>query len=121
MKREDKSQLIETLTDELKAAKYKTDELENSLNDYKIQVASAKENIAAAKVKYAEMNSTSELETVAKDVRTLVNNAQNYLVKSFNKIKSMLPDMSKGEQGDQGGDNQQPPSGKNNKTNEGTS
>lgn len=88
---------------ELKASGYDTGELERSLNDYKAELAKTKENIADAKARYAQMGSTQDLSQLAKEVRTFINNAQNYLVKAFDKARKMVPAMS-GAEGP--GDNQ---------------
>lgn len=86
----------------LKASGYNTDELEKSLIDYKADLAKTKENIANAKAKYAQMNSAQEISQLAKEVRSFINNAQNYLVKGFDKARKMVPEMNDAEKGGKG-------------------
>ncbi|VVB76474.1 Uncharacterised protein [Candidatus Tiddalikarchaeum anstoanum] len=80
-------------------------ELENSLNDYKDNLAQTKEDIAAAKAKYAEMNSSEGISDLAREVREFINNANNYLVKAFDKANAMIPLMRNSEQGGDGNNN----------------
>ena len=84
---------------ELKASGYNTAELEKSLTEYKADLAKTKENIANAKAKYAQMNSAQEISQLAKEVRSFINNAQNYLVKGFDKARKMVPEMGDAEKG----------------------
>lgn len=101
---------------ELKASGYNTDELEKSLTDYKADLAKTKENIANAKARYAQMNSAQDISQLAKEVRSFINNAQNFLVKAFDKARIMVPEMSSAEKGGKGkgsnsGMDQQPQEG----------
>jgi len=87
---------------ELKASGYNTAELENSLADYKADLAKTKEEIANAKARYAQTNNTRDISQMAKEVRNFINNAQNYLVKAFDKARAMVPEMSDAEKGGKG-------------------
>lgn len=106
---------LETKLNELKASGYNTGELEKSLDEYKTYLAETKKNIAEAKAKYEEMGSAQEINLLAKEVRTFINNAKNYLEKGFDKARTIVPEMSGAEQGgmNQGSDgmNQQPQGG----------
>ena len=84
---------------ELRAAGNDVGELENSLSQYKAELAKTKENIASAKAKYAQINSTQEISQLAKEVRTFIDNANNYLVKAFDKARKIVPAMDKSEKG----------------------
>jgi hypothetical protein len=87
---------------ELKASGYNTAELENSLTEYKADLAKTKEEIANAKARYAKTNNTQDISQMAKEVRNFINNAQNYLVKAFDKARAMVPEMSDAEKGGKG-------------------
>jgi hypothetical protein len=87
---------------ELKASGYNTAELENSLTQYKADLAKTNEEIANAKARYAQTNNTQDISQMAKEVRNFINNAQNYLVKAFDKARAMVPEMSDAEKGGKG-------------------
>ena len=91
----------------MKAAGQDVTDLESSFEQYKADLAQTKQNIASAKAKYAQMESSDEISQLAKEVRALIDNAQNSLVKGFDKAKALAPRMSGPQGGDpQGGDPQ---------------
>jgi len=90
---------LEAKLESLRALGVNVAELEASLNDYKAELANTKASVADAKEKYSQMSSSAEINALAAEVRTFINNAQNYLVKAFDKAILMIPNMSEGEQG----------------------
>jgi len=97
VKADDITVKLEAKLSELKVIGIDVTELESSLNDYKIELASTKDSVINAKAKYAEMNSADEISVLASEVRTFINNAQNFLVKAFDKAKAMSLSISNTE------------------------
>ncbi|HLE06638.1 MAG TPA: hypothetical protein VI790_04745, partial [Candidatus Nanoarchaeia archaeon] len=74
VKADDITVKLEAKLSELKVIGIDVTELESSLNDYKIELASTKDSVINAKAKYAEMNSADEISVLASEVRTFINN-----------------------------------------------
>lgn len=97
IKADDITAKLEIKLEELRNAGVDVTSLESSLEDYKAEIETTKVSVNEAKVKYAQMGSTGEIADLATQVRTLINNAQNNLVKAFDKAKAMSLSMSQSE------------------------
>ena len=90
---------LEAKLDVLKTAGNDSDELEAALEQFKADLVKTRENIANAKAKYGQMESSGEISQLAKEVRTFINDAKKNLEKAFDRAKKIVPAMDKSEKG----------------------